>query len=374
MAFTLITLPEKNKLGAFRVSTVQMRKSAPWQLQICIPSAEFHLAFGEADAFDVLLGSEDDAGKMLLRPSEGGGIQATAPEGFCRLPTADHGDAAADCVSRRRSGSQGERPADGDRASRLGLGAGALAADPRCARRRCPAGLSGEAHQAGNARPGRKAQAMSADWTPEEITQLKAFWAEGLSASEIAERMPSRSRNAVLGYVDRHRDDFGKRCKQEERANHSKRVRRAMVRIWGESSERPEPIKRKPAKVAKHRPKGSTRIAAPAPMVMMPTLAEPVETLALPHGWTREGGVHRDLSRFIVPGVEPVRLSRAETGQCRFTLASFGADDGGETLCCGAPVRPGKSWCGDHMKLVWSKRRAKPAVEAGKARPVRAWA
>lgn len=75
MAFTLITLPEKNKPGAFRLSTVQMRKNAPWQLQICIPSAEFNLAFGDANAFDVLVGSDDDAGKMLLRPSEEGAFK-----------------------------------------------------------------------------------------------------------------------------------------------------------------------------------------------------------------------------------------------------------------------------------------------------------
>lgn len=212
------------------------------------------------------------------------------------------------------------------------------------------------------------------DWSPEEITQLQACWAEGLSASEIAERIPGRSRNSVLGYVDRHREMFGKRCKQEERANHSKRVRRAMVRIWGEPSERPDPVKRKPANVAKPRPKGSTRIAAPAPMVMKPTLAEPVETSTLPHGWERTGGAHRDLSCFAVPDVEPVRIDQIGHGQCRFTLAGFHDDDGAATACCGAPVLPGKSWCADHMRLVWSKRQPKPIVERdGKAR-VGLWA
>ncbi len=157
MTFTLITLPEKNKPGAFRLSTVQMRKNAPWQLQICIPSAEFHLAFGEANAFDVFLGSDEDAGKMLLRPSEGGGIQAATPEGFGGLSAADDGDDAANRVSRRRSRSQGQRPADVDRASCLGLGAGALAADPRRSRRRRTAGRSGKTDQARNARPGREA-------------------------------------------------------------------------------------------------------------------------------------------------------------------------------------------------------------------------
>lgn len=92
MAFTLITLPEKNKPGTFRISTVQMRKASPWQLQICIPSAEFHLAFGDAERFDVLLGTDEDAGKMLLRPSEGGAFKPRflKSAAVIRLPVMDN--------------------------------------------------------------------------------------------------------------------------------------------------------------------------------------------------------------------------------------------------------------------------------------------
>lgn len=214
----------------------------------------------------------------------------------------------------------------------------------------------------------------SPDWSPEEIETLQSGWASGLTASEIAARLPGRSRNSVLGYVDRHRDVFGKRCAEIDRANLAKRTRQAMVREKTEISEVPPRPKMKPVVALAHRAKASTRIASPAPMVMARTLdAKPVSE-SLPHGWKRDGRADRSLAGFAVPGVEPVPFKALDHRQCHFMLAGFWADDCGETPCCGAPAQPGKSWCADHMRLVWSKRRARLAVEADKVRPVRAWA
>lgn len=212
------------------------------------------------------------------------------------------------------------------------------------------------------------------DWSAEEVETLKRLWAEGLSATAIAAQLPGRTRNAVLGYTDRHREIVGKRCPEVDRANHSKAVRMAIVRRKTELADVPKPPKLKPSKAVAHRPKGSARIAAPAPMVMARTLAEDVPSPSLPHGWKREGGTHRDLSGFVVPGVEPVPFGRVGSGQCRFMLASFQADDGAASACCGAATLPGKSWCTDHMKLVWSTRRAKAPVDTGERKRVRAWA
>lgn len=38
-------------------------------------------------------------------------------------------------------------------------------------------------------------------WTDERVTRLRTFWAEGLSASEIARRLGGVTRNAVLGKI-----------------------------------------------------------------------------------------------------------------------------------------------------------------------------
>lgn len=42
-----------------------------------------------------------------------------------------------------------------------------------------------------------------ADWTPERDAELRKLWADGLSASQIAGRLGSVTRNAVLGKVHR---------------------------------------------------------------------------------------------------------------------------------------------------------------------------
>lgn len=44
---------------------------------------------------------------------------------------------------------------------------------------------------------------MSAHWTDERIEQLKALWAEGLSASQVARVLGGVTRNAVIGKVHR---------------------------------------------------------------------------------------------------------------------------------------------------------------------------
>lgn len=41
------------------------------------------------------------------------------------------------------------------------------------------------------------------DWNEERIERLKKLWAEGLTASQISERMGGISRNAVIGKVNR---------------------------------------------------------------------------------------------------------------------------------------------------------------------------
>ncbi|PIR86534.1 GcrA cell cycle regulator, partial [Candidatus Kaiserbacteria bacterium CG10_big_fil_rev_8_21_14_0_10_43_70] len=40
-------------------------------------------------------------------------------------------------------------------------------------------------------------------WTDERADMLKKLWAEGLSASQIANRLGSVTRNAVIGKVHR---------------------------------------------------------------------------------------------------------------------------------------------------------------------------
>jgi GcrA cell cycle regulator len=54
----------------------------------------------------------------------------------------------------------------------------------------------------GGSRP-RKTTAVEYDWTEEELATLKKEWAAGTSASFIANLLPGRTRNAVMGKVHR---------------------------------------------------------------------------------------------------------------------------------------------------------------------------
>jgi hypothetical protein len=44
---------------------------------------------------------------------------------------------------------------------------------------------------------------QSPAWTPEQDALLRELWAEGLSAEKIAQRIPGRSRNSVIGRAHR---------------------------------------------------------------------------------------------------------------------------------------------------------------------------
>ncbi len=42
-------------------------------------------------------------------------------------------------------------------------------------------------------------------WSPEDLATVEACWARGESASEIASRLPGRSRNSIISIVNRYR-------------------------------------------------------------------------------------------------------------------------------------------------------------------------
>lgn len=50
---------------------------------------------------------------------------------------------------------------------------------------------------------------MTNDWTSSEIETLRTLAATGMSAGEIAEHIPGRTRNAVIGFCNRNRVTLG---------------------------------------------------------------------------------------------------------------------------------------------------------------------
>ncbi len=66
-------------------------------------------------------------------------------------------------------------------------------------------------------------------WTDDRVDLLKKFWAEGLSASQIAGRLGSVTRNAVIGKV--HRLGLSGRATTSRMKSHRPRQRMAAKRL-----------------------------------------------------------------------------------------------------------------------------------------------
>src|SRR5689334_13015943 len=111
-------------------------------------------------------------------------------------------------------------------------------------------------------------------WTDERVELLKKLWAEGLSASQIAQRLGGVTRNAVIGKV--HRLGLAGRATTSRRAaprrSHSNlRVPRTAGRIFHHKRAKPTQQNRLVA--------GPNRLATPPELGPAPSIPVTVETL-----------------------------------------------------------------------------------------------
>lgn len=146
-------------------------------------------------------------------------------------------------------------------------------------------------------------------WTQESTDQLKALWAEGLSASRIACRIPHATRNSILGKV--HRLNLERRV-PGVRATQTREERNARARA---------------AHAAKRLLNGHTPTLAPI---------SKARGILHPRLWKV-----RHAPPVARPGGKPVPIIEA-TG-CRYI-------EGNTRLCCNARGFP---WCSYHAKIVW---------------------
>jgi GcrA cell cycle regulator len=143
-------------------------------------------------------------------------------------------------------------------------------------------------------------------WTDEELNRLKALVNTGISASQIAKELPGRTRNAVIGCMQRR----GIQNKNHPPAEHKPNSPNAKKIV------RPKPVpkpKRKP------------------PMAMPPEVPLPAVT--------ETGENYTPLN---------VTLTMLRFNQCR---AVVGPIDGMDTKFCGHKTDDGYSWCDFHKKL-----------------------
>lgn len=92
MAFIPLMPAFKVKSGKFKVSTVQMRKTAAWTTQVSMTHAEFTGAFGDCEKFSILIGQgSSDVGKLRIVKDPNGPFKPTLMK-HCvifRLPPTD---------------------------------------------------------------------------------------------------------------------------------------------------------------------------------------------------------------------------------------------------------------------------------------------
>ena len=78
MSFVALMPAFKVKSGKFKISTVQMRKSAKWITQISMTHAEFTAAFGDCKKFSILIGQgQSDNGKLKIVKDPNGPFKPT---------------------------------------------------------------------------------------------------------------------------------------------------------------------------------------------------------------------------------------------------------------------------------------------------------
>lgn len=184
-------------------------------------------------------------------------------------------------------------------------------------------------------------------WTDADIDRVDEMWKEGHSASVIAGQV-KRSRNAVLGLMNRYRDRFPKRGKGSLTARSRPVPAPSAPSTPSRRSNRTNafnaPVLRKPRAIPVAAPKA---IPAPAPE-QVPVQEPPAPIWA--DGY--EKGAKADLSRYRRTDAEPKSFVSLDRFECRFPLVCFEAASGPDMPCCGARTERLASYCDAHIAVM----------------------
>jgi GcrA cell cycle regulator len=153
-------------------------------------------------------------------------------------------------------------------------------------------------------------------WNDERVELLKKLWSEGLSASQIAGRIGSVTRNAVIGKV--HRLGLSGRATTTRLKSHRPRPR-------------PVPAKRPPAAVAKPRftNVGNTALRA---------LYQDAEPYVAP------------VEELVIPMAERRSIQTLEECSCRWPI---GDPQEADFHFCGKAKVPGLPYCEFHARRAF---------------------
>jgi GcrA cell cycle regulator len=194
-------------------------------------------------------------------------------------------------------------------------------------------------------------------WTEERIERLKSMWAEGATASQIADELGGVSRNAVIGKAHRlgleQRPSPVKAVEEKDKAQAAKPARAAAAK--------PAPSEPEPAASGKA-PQAAAASAVPGPDRPQPSAAEMQYRSIGPGGFIRQGPGDQQAP---IPPAPPRRLVPAKpspevadkTGLldlndriCKWPLGHPGEPD---FHFCGEPANPGFPYCVAHCGVAY---------------------
>ena len=194
-------------------------------------------------------------------------------------------------------------------------------------------------------------------WTEERIERLKSMWAEGATASQIADELGGVSRNAVIGKAHR--------LGLEQRPSPVKAVeekdKKAAKPARAPAAAKPAPSESEPAAAAKPAPTPAAG-SAPAPERPQPSGGEMQYRSIGPGGFIRQGPGDQQAP---IPPAPPRRLVPAKpspevadkTGLldlndriCKWPLGHPGEPD---FHFCGEPANPGFPYCVAHCGVAY---------------------
>ena len=169
-----------------------------------------------------------------------------------------------------------------------------------------------------------------ATWTDERVELLKKLWAEGLSASRIANEIGGVSRNAVIGKVHR----LGLSGRAKEKGSSVPRPRKPATA----SAAAPAAVVRKPAVVRPSFPRPAARpvsVAGPARNI-------PIEEF--------DGVDGRAFDAMALPECERVTIMELRDSMCRWPL---GDPVTPEFRFCGGDAVLGLPYCPYHCSIAY---------------------
>ena len=193
-------------------------------------------------------------------------------------------------------------------------------------------------------------------WTEERIERLKSMWAEGATASQIAEELGGVSRNAVIGKAHRlgleQRPSPVKAVEEKEKAKPAKAAAKPAP-----VAAKPEPSKPSETPIA-----NPFTGPAPAPPRLGPNGGEMQYRSIGPGGFIRQGPGDQQAP---IPPAPPRRLVPAKPSPevadktslldlndriCKWPMGHPGEPD---FHFCGRPANPGFPYCVDHCGVAY---------------------